>query len=272
MLSALAGRSNAFLTTAARSAVFGRSLPGTSVLNAQPHQSPALLLLDLSNGISFRSLSSATGGGSKHNKFSPRRRPAANYRPAKPRGDRYKKMKGNKGMTMEGGEKFHMFGDQIVKLGDDTSPATGSEFDMFDDDGLSKKYGPTIARSMRQTRREQDLRKGQQPTADEFLRDMDYLTSLPGSTEDLVGERRALSFETDSEEEKERYLQNIDRIIEEQRVIDLGLEPYDQDDNDDNKGGVDPEIDMNDPFTSINPNQLAHGEWYVLFEWYLRCD
>ena len=255
MLSVVAGRSSCLVGAAARTlgASFGRSLP--AALSARSLDFPNHL-----EGIGSLSSMSSGGGGGKHKKFSPRRRPAANYRPTKPRGNRHKKMKGNKGMTMMGGEKFHMFGDQITQLGDETTPATGSEYDMYDDDGLSSKYGPNIARGMRHLRREQEVHKGRQPTADEFLREMDYLTSAPGSTEDLVGERRALSFETDSEEEKQRFLENVDHLIEEQRIVDLGLEKFEPLEDDDGKAGP-VHIDMDDPFTSINPNQLAHGEW-----------
>ena len=147
---------------------------------------------------------------------------------------------------MKGGETFHLFGDTIVELGT----------------AATRPYGPHLTPAMRQLQRAHELPR---PTADDFLRDMDYLTSAPGSTEDLVGERRALAQETDSREEAQRFLEDLDHMVEDQRVIDLGLEPHQPllDGTDALKDalGGDVDMDMNDPFTSINPTQLAHGEW-----------
>jgi len=207
-----------------------------------------------SNNGSVRSFSS------KNKKFSPRRRPSANYRPVAPRGDKYQNKKGDKGFPY-GHNKIFRHGDHITRLGgDEQNPATGSELDPYDEDGLSAQFGPQIARGIRTMQREQSVFKGRKPTVDDFLRDMDYLTAAPGSTEDLMGERRALSFETSSEEEKEKFLKDLDDMVERQRVKDLELEPYEDPFEEDGKPGP-VNMDMNDPFTSINPNQLAYGEW-----------
>lgn len=213
----------------------------------------------------------------KHTKFTPRRRSSPLYRPVEPRLNKFnakrhpsgspkRSGRAGKGVTMYGGDgdNLPLQFDEPTELGDSETPAPGSETDLWERaDGLSRIYGPDAARAIRYLQR---MRRLPEPTIEDQLRNMDYLTAAEGSTEDLVGERRALAEECSSPEEAKRFLAEIDRMVEEQRLIDMELEPEELA-IPKGKGGVDGDdvqMDMNDPLTSINPNQLAYGEWYVM--------
>jgi hypothetical protein len=93
------------------------------------------------------------------------------------------------------------------------------------------------------------------------LKMMDYFVSQPGSTEDRVGERRILALEMDREaatpEDRQRFLDEIDQMIEYERINYLELPetvvPTMQQLEASETGGI----------GKIPSNQLAHGDWYV---------
>jgi hypothetical protein len=247
MFSIVSARPQAFMAAGLKhrsQLLFRTALPPLSALKDSS--------LDTITVASARSFSSGK-------KFSPRRRPPSNYRPVRPRGNKYQKKQGNKGFQ-HGEERHFRLGDQIVELGDENTPASGTAGQLeYDNDGLAAKFGVDAAEAMRQIKREHEMYKGRPPSVEDYLRDMDYLTSAEGSTEDLVGERRALSFESQTEEEKERFMADLERLVEEQRIQDLDLEPERKLLDDDSAGNA--IVDDSDPSTTINPNQLAHGEW-----------
>lgn len=249
----VAGRSKSLLSSTLQRAVFVRSsLPAATSTD-----------LAVSGDISVRSFSSG-----KHKSYSPRRRPGARYRPTKPRGSPYFRPRKVRADSFEDRHAIELGGKAIpTQLGSEEEPATGSEDDRYDHDGLSRKFGPHMARAMRSLNREQDVRKGQRETVEDYLRDMDYLTSPEGSTEELAYERRAMSMECDTEEERENFLKDIDQLVAEHHVKDLELEQFQEDLPVDDEGIEHVENDINDPLAGINPNQKAFGEWYVLF----RC-
>lgn len=228
-----------------------------------------LLPAVFSTEVTVRAFSRSSSDGGKNKKFSPRRRPAANYRPTKPRG---KKLKFG-GATF-GEEQDHLVLHQRNK-GRPTqlSKERRDEEDLPDDDpdGLTAEFGPKLAEAYRALRREQDVYKGQRQTADDMLRDMDYLSAPEGSTEDLAYERRALSMECETDEEREKFLKDVDDLIERQTVDDLDpdeiLEPEElaSDEELEKKWAQgeaeNPDYDPDDPLTGINPNQKAFGEW-----------
>jgi hypothetical protein len=87
------------------------------------------------------------------------------------------------------------------------------------------------------------------------LKMMDYFTSATGSTEDLVGERRALALESFEGEDRDELLAEIDRFVNQERVEYMDLpetEPITLDDMKREESGGS---------TAIPPNQLAHGDW-----------
>jgi hypothetical protein len=191
---------------------------------------------------------------SKHRNFIPRRRPQKNYRPVTPRGDKYQKKKGNKGFQHRG-VKLHRVGDKIIELGDDDTKTAG----VYDEDGLEAKFGSGAAEAFRAIQRERG--QGRRKSVEDFLRAMDYFTSAEGSTEDLVGERRALAFEGQSEKENKQFLHYVEQMIEEERLRDLHEEDHLDGEWEDDGSGDNAQLDINDNFESINPNQLAFGEW-----------
>ena len=90
------------------------------------------------------------------------------------------------------------------------------------------------------------------------LKMMDFFTSAPGSTEDLVGARRAVALEALEGEDPDQILQKIDEIVEQERLRYMDLPPtelitLDEMNNESSTGS-----------TRIPPNQLAHGDWCVL--------
>ena len=92
------------------------------------------------------------------------------------------------------------------------------------------------------------------------LKMMDYFVSQPGSTEDLVGERRILALEMDREatpDDRQRFLDEIDQMIDHERINYLELPdtviPTMQEMEASETGGI----------GKIPSNQLAHGDWYV---------
>ena len=87
---------------------------------------------------------------------------------------------------------------------------------------------------------------------------LSYLVSAPGSTEYLVGERRALALETSEGEDRDALYAEIDRLVEEERIKGLDLPPTERVTLDDMRR------EEASGTTRIPPNQLAHhGDWYV---------
>jgi small subunit ribosomal protein S5 len=135
-------------------------------------------------------------------------------------------------------------------------------------DALSATYGPLAADILR----EQQANKAPLSVGDELdeqLRWADYLLAEQGSTEDLVGERRALS----QLHNRDDFLDDLHSAISAERINNLDLNEtdfapkplkrasamaqwVDEDDTDRAGGG-----DDDDPETVLDKNQLAHGDW-----------
>jgi len=237
----LAGRSQSLVaSTLQKKAITGRILPAASATAA----------LD----TCVRCLSG------KHKKFTPRRRPNKNYRPTKPRVEKLK----FGGVTFGAGDEKDVLplggratATQLSRQGLDVQNKDEEHYDKWETE-FGPKYGPAA----RYLRREQDSPK---ETVEDNMRDMDYLSSAPGSTEELVYERRALSEEFETPEEGERFMKGLDDMVERQGINDMRWTPDEPlnglpDDEDDKLTG-DAEFDFSDPEAGINPNQKAYGEW-----------
>jgi hypothetical protein len=87
-------------------------------------------------------------------------------------------------------------------------------------DELEQEFGPELADALRD--RQRTARQGN-VTVEEYLKMADYITSEPGSMEELQGERRALALDAWDEEDRKTFLENIDALIEEERVKSLEL-------------------------------------------------
>ena len=142
--------------------------------------------------------------------------------------------------------------------------------DYFDTDGLVKQFGKDAAAEIRRQRRMEKWYP-QGMTVEDQLRDMDYLTAEDGSTEALAYERRALQMECDTDEERQAFLDGLDRAIEEAQIDDLEIEDeimpdvlkeyYSDGSNDEDEERAKTPFDMSDPIHGFNPNQKAFGEW-----------
>ena len=182
----------------------------------------------------------------KKTSFRPKRRPSRNYRPIKA-GRKKKKdwMPGNDNKFVD-----------LDKLPDS----------LHAKDELDAEFGPLAADVLREIRREK-----KSPEVDPFEEDLrlaDYMLSEMGSTEDRVGERRALAKETESEEERQAFMEKMEEILDEGRKLS-----YDFEDVDDVKPmkskklsalfEEDEDVDDpdEDPDVRLDHNQLAHGEW-----------
>jgi len=91
------------------------------------------------------------------------------------------------------------------------------------------------------------------------LRTMDFFTSADGSTEDLVGARRAVAAETydHSGTSPEEMLQRIDELVDEERVEYMDL-PKTEFAATATRGGDSENLGAT---AQIPRNQLAHGDW-----------
>jgi len=117
---------------------------------------------------------------------------------------------------------------------------------------LEEEFGLDAAEALRHTWRSQE--RGGPPDIEAQLRAVDYLTAAPGSTEDMVGERRG-AMDTWTEEERKAFTESLDDLIEEERVRGLKLGDLDMDD------GTIPSNDDGAYDSRVDPNQRAFGQW-----------
>jgi small subunit ribosomal protein S5 len=193
--------------------------------------------------------------------FRPKRRPDPKYRPVVPGAKKIRDpIPGNN----------HKF----VDLG---APAQNPK------DDLDASLGPLAGDFVRHLRKERtralENHRLEDDSVDESLRMVDYYLSQRGSIEDLVGERRALATDFDTEEERETFLAELERIEEEDRNKDMSVENQSptwlnkvakkaststklysrfSEDDDAMDDGTDED---KDPDVYLDPNQLAHGDW-----------
>jgi len=184
--------------------------------------------------------SSSTSKGKKG--FRPRRRPGSNYRGPPPAMKKSKKAKGPKEPNdISIRPRIDLSNIRITDVPD------GEEQPITD----LGELGPLAAAAMQMTRRD-DM------DIETQLKMMDYFTSAPGSTEDLVGERRALAFDLGEGQDRESFLAEMDRIVEQESLDYLELpksDYYTEEEFQKKAANQDGVTDR------IPPNQLAHGEW-----------
>jgi hypothetical protein len=189
---------------------------------------------------SLRFLSSKGSGAPKKGGFRARRRPGKNYRPLDPLPSRVKGPKEPLDVTRS-----------VPTI--DMSKITIT--DATEEDEL-EAFGPLAADAIRLARRQILNPQDDALDVETQLKMMDYFTAAPGSTEELVGERRALAYDMWDHEDRDAYAKGIDAMIDEERVNYLELDPLER--------GNDEEIAADADTVRIPENQLAHGDWYVL--------
>ena len=181
--------------------------------------------------------SSDAGASPAASGFRPRRRVPRTYRPLQAR----PKPKARRGPPNGSDTLFPHTVEQ--ELGSDARrPSTE----------LEQAYGLDAAEALHSLARRKE--RGGSPDIEAQLRAVDYLTAPSGSTEDMVGERRA-AMESWTEEERRDFTETLDKLIEEERVRGLKLTSVDADDDMTKKKGSVPQD------ARIDPNQRAFGQW-----------
>lgn len=203
-------------------------------------------------------------GGNPNRAFRPRRRSHPLYRPVRVRGE----------------PKI----DEVIQKSNENNPyyefsrtrLAELEAQYEPQDELDGAFGPRIAALIRGKRAEMDklraIDEHYEDSVEETLRMSDYLTSEPGSVEQLVGLRRGLSAEfPDDEEAKNQFLQEIDDFVAQTQEEDLladEIEEFESEHAEPSHPFAD-EIDLETPddpedydrHTHMDRNQLAHGIW-----------
>jgi len=138
----------------------------------------------------------------------------------------------------------------IPKVDFSNITVTDTEEDDEDVDDLSA-FGPMMKAALQKARYDgaTDL------DAETYLKMMDYFSAAPGSTEDLVGERRVLALESWDGTDRQAIQDEIDRLVEKERLDYLELPKSEIPDlsamEQASRGGN----------SRVPPNQLAHGTW-----------
>lgn len=179
--------------------------------------------------------------------FRPRRRGSKNYRPLKARPLR-KKGPIDPITLVEPG-------DGKVVLGAHPS-----------DDPLEADFGPLAADAIRYIEKERKERGGKPLDVEEELRMADYLTTEIGTTEHMVGERRALALTAWDEKDRSTFMKNLEEFLEEERKNEIIREDEDQEEEGSElqlpeEEEEEDEQEVNAQGEVQDPNQLAFGEW-----------
>jgi hypothetical protein len=136
-------------------------------------------------------------------------------------------------------------------------------------DPLEATYGPLGADAIRHTWKERNERGGEPLSVEELLRMVDYYTTEEGTTEDLVGERRALALTAWDEKDRVQFMKGLDEFIEEQRIKSMELDGLESDEEEDELDQMTEEEevqlleeqDTESGGKKKDPNQLAFGDW-----------
>lgn len=88
----------------------------------------------------------------------------------------------------------------------------------------------------------------------------DYITAESGTTEDLVGERRALALDGWDDEDREEYLKEVDEFVEQERIKQMGFDEAEEtcSNTGEENDGKDYEMDSEE---QRDINQIAFGDW-----------
>ena len=131
---------------------------------------------------------------------------------------------------------------------------------------LESEYGHDAAAAIRHIRRTKEKkgaihRETIFSKAEDTMRAADYLISDTGSTDDLVGERRALMDAWDLEH-KEHFQKQLDEIMEEQGEFKFDYLPWKEDEKDVSETSSFDRSKINDlDNEGMDPNQKAFGPW-----------
>lgn len=187
-----------------------------------------------------RYFSKKSGGGS----FRPGRRPGKDYQ------SRHQSKPLKRSKKAKGPREPNDVTRPIPKIDLSSIKITNAGDEPLND--LSE-LGPLFSAAIQRARHEGTA--GNELDVETQLKMMDFLSSAPGSTEELVGERRALSLESWDGQDRQAIDEEIKRLVEQERLDYLDLEgtdiPSQEEMDKEAAGGA----------SGIPPNQLAHGDW-----------
>ena len=208
------------------SATVGASSSSTKALTSLLSE---LSLLQPQHQEQTRSFSSKKSSSQKS--FRPRRKPSQSYRPFRP-----------KKVTQKGPKSGWDVSKPVPTIDLDNIPIS----DATAEDELDA-FGPIMSDAIRYAR------SGKSMDIEDQLRAMDYITAAPGSTEELVGERRAMAYDLWDHEDRAMFDQELSQFLEQTRIENMELDP------------VEPPKDIERPgedgAVRIPETQLAHGDW-----------
>jgi len=203
-----------------------------------------------------RGLSMSTSTSTSGVPFRPRRRSPKSYR-AIP--SRVKKARGPMDplTTHPLQKRVHNIGGDYTEEDFENDELAAAFFD--ESDPLEVEFGPEGADLLRHEKRERSRpTKTPLDVVEEQLRLADYMTASMGSTEDLVGQRRALAMDTDSPEEREEFMTEMEQLIKDEHIKSLNLGALDD---------LEPnEDEMDIPGSNDDDNdqhwaKQVHGDW-----------
>lgn len=130
---------------------------------------------------------------------------------------------------------------------------------------IESKYGHGTAAAIRHLRRTKEEKGAINNdtvfrSAEETMRAADYLTADAGSTEDLVGERRAMMDAWDADH-AENFKKQLEEIMEEQSEFAFQDLPWKEDEKKDSDGSFDRGSSSQGNNEGEDPNQKAFGPW-----------
>jgi hypothetical protein len=186
-----------------------------------------------------------SSGSKKSSSFRPRRAPGKDYY----RSHQQKQHLVGKPKKVKGPREPYDVSTPVPQI--DLNRLNITDVDADDPDEV-EMFGPLIGDAIRSL---QTQAKRPSMDVESQLRMVDFFTSAPGSTEDLVGSRRAVALEAFDGENTDDIMAEIDRLVDQERIDYMDLPPTDP------IGLDDINREVNKGSNQIPSNQLAHGDW-----------
>ncbi len=140
-----------------------------------------------------------------------------------------------------------------------------SQHETNSDKNIDQAYGKVAGEALRLIQRAKkrggDITQDTVfPSAEDAMRAADYLTADVGTTEDLVGERRAMMDAWDAEN-AEQFQKDLDELVEEQSEMSFKYLPWKEDEKEAKEGNANKFTGFTDDDMEVDPHQKAFGPW-----------
>ena len=199
--------------------------------------------------VRWKSSGSGSSKKSSSSSFRPRRAPGKDYY----RSHQQKQHLVGKPKKVKGPKEPYDVSTPVPQI--DLNKINITDVDADVDADEAELFGPLIGDAIRNLQMQAKKGPSGEVDIESQLRMMDFFTSAPGSTEDLVGSRRAISLEALDGENTDDIMAEIDRLVDQERIDYMDLPPTDP------IGIDDINREVNKGSNQIPSNQLAHGEW-----------